>query len=167
MESTDPGFDPTPQHARLARLEGAWQGTARTWMDDPSSAPVEATWSGRMQTMLGGRFVQFEYRSSLNDKPLAGQLIFGWDRGEALWTATWFDTFHTGTAVMLSTGPEAEGAGPIRVLGSYFVGAEHPRWGWRTELDDADLGDRALVLRMYNIMPDGQEALGVEVSLRG
>ncbi len=39
----------------------------------------------------------------------------------------------------------------------------HPKWGWRTEIDDPD-GD-ALAIRMINRTPDGQEAPSVFIDL--
>jgi hypothetical protein len=160
-EQTEVEFDKGPEHERLGRLVGAWTGSAKTWFG-PGAEAVEADWDGRIEKLLGGRFVRFQYRSSVQGKPLAGELILGWHRDERQWTATWIDSFHTGTDMMRSHGDAAEG--PIAVRGSYFVGAEHPRWGWRTEIDDG-AADR-LAIRMYNITPEGQEALGVDVALR-
>ena len=39
----------------------------------------------------------------------------------------------------------------------------HPRWGWRTELDDQV--DGALRIRMFNIEPDREETIGVAIDL--
>lgn len=161
MDAPTAPFAPTDEHRRLHRLAGAWSGTARTWFG-PGSPAMEAPWAGEITPLLGGRFVRFTYRSSLEGKPLAGELTVGFHVGEGEWTAAWLDSFHTGTDLMRSVGPKRE-AGPIGFAGTYFAAPGHPRWGWRTELDDGAEG--ALRLRMYNVTPDGQEALGVEVEL--
>jgi hypothetical protein len=153
-------FEPTGAHRRLARLVGTWVGTART-VFEPGAAGVEAPWEATAASLLGGRFLRFTYRSELNGQPLAGELLVAFETGEKLWRTAWVDSFHTGTALMASEGPAADG--PIRVTGRYFAAEGHPHWGWRTELHD----DRpeTLTLRMFNITPDGQEDLGVEVLL--
>lgn len=147
------------EHDRMKRWLGAWTGEARTWLD-PSKAPTVGTWTGEVTSLLDGRFIDFTYRADLGGKPHEGRLTVAFEKDEGVWRTLWVDTFHTGSAVLVSVGAERE---RIAVTGSYFV-AGHPRWGWRTELDDARDGE--LTLRMFNISPEGQEDLGVEVTLR-
>jgi hypothetical protein len=161
-EPTKP-YTPDAAHARLARLAGDWKGHARTFIE-PGKPPMEAAWEGRMARVLGGRFLRFEYRSALFDAPLAGELLIAYESGEALWRMSWADSFHTGTAILVSVGDGSPDAQPVSVRGSYFAAPGHPHWGWRTELHDGEAG--ALTLRMYNISPEGQEDLGVEVVLK-
>lgn len=158
-ETTKP-FDPAPEHTRMARWEGEWRGIARTWLD-PAQPPTEATLEGRIAPLLGGRFVRFTYRSSLNGAPLAGELLIAFETSEKVWRTSWIDSFHTGSAILVSTSePEAK---DLNVRGTYFAAPEQPRWGWRTELLDPT--DADLSLRMYNVSPEGKEDLGVEVAL--
>jgi hypothetical protein len=93
-------------------------------------------------------------------QPHAGQLLLGFDRAEQQHVATWIDSFHTGTCPMHSTG--AAGA-TITVRGTYFAGPGQPRWGWRTELDDAT--PNVLGIRMWNVDPTGKEDAAVLVRL--
>jgi len=152
-------YEPDEEHRRLGRLVGEWRGTAKTWFD-PSAAPIEAAWEGHVGVILGGRFVRFEYRSKVGEKPIAGEMLIAFEDGEKRWAISWVDSFHTGTAILMSTGEP--GATAIDVRGTWFVEADQPRWGWRTVIADAADG---FVIRMYNIKPDGEEALGVEVTL--
>jgi Protein of unknown function (DUF1579) len=156
-------YTPDHAHARLARLVGSWEGLAKTYLD-PSKPPVEARWEGRIESVLGGRFVRFGYRSELQGSPLAGELLVAFESGEKLWRTSWVDSFHTGTAILVSTGEGGAGAVPISLTGSYFAAPGHPHWGWRTELDDRE--PERLHLRMYNVSPEGQEDLGVDLVLR-
>jgi hypothetical protein len=158
-EQTKP-YAPDAQHERMGRWVGEWRGVARTYLD-PSKPPLEAPWEGHIASLLGGRFVRFTYRSSIEGTPLAGELLIAWESGEKLWRTSWVDSFHTGSAILSSVGQlEAQA---LDVRGSYFAAPGHPHWGWRTELDDGK--DGTLTLRMYNISPEGQEDLGVEVRL--
>lgn len=161
-EPTKP-YTPDDAHARLARLAGSWSGVAKTYLD-PTKPPLEARWEGRMGLVLGGRFVRFEYRSELQGTPLAGELLVAFESGEQLWRTTWVDSFHTGTAILVSTGSGGAGAAPVSLVGSYFAAPGHPHWGWRTELDDRER--EQLLIRMFNVSPEGQEDLGVDIVLR-
>jgi hypothetical protein len=153
-------FDAGDEHRRLAALVGDWRGSARTWLD-PTRPPSEAPWEGRIVLLLGGRYARHEYRSSVDGKPIAGELLIAYERGERLWRMTWIDSFHTSPAILVSTGVPGERA--MRATGTYFAAEGHPRWGWRTELDDPE-GD-TLRVRMINIEPDGREDRAVELTL--
>lgn len=161
-EPTKP-YTPDAAHARLARLAGSWSGVAKTYLD-PTQPPLEARWEGRVASVLGGRFVRFDYRSEVQGTPSAGELLIAFESGERLWRTTWIDSFHTGSAILVSTGEGGEGAAPVNVRGSYFAAPGHPHWGWRTELHDSDPAQ--LVIRMFNVSPQGQEDLGVDIVLR-
>ena len=156
-------FEPSEAHRRLGQLAGEYRGQAKTWFS-PGDPAVEAPWEGRFEPILGGRFARFEYRSSLEGTPIAGMMVLGFENDRAEYQLTWVDSLHTGTATLLSTGPAVEAQRPISVNGRYFVAQTQEFWGWRTELDEA--ADGLLVIRMFNITPAGEEALGVEIELR-
>ena len=155
-------FERTPQHERLARLEGTWEGLAKTFLD-PAQPPEVEAWRGTIALVLGGRFLRFEYASRAMGKPIAGELIVAYERGEQRWRTSWIDSFHTSPAILVSEGEP--GAEPCRVRGTYFAGAGHPRWGWITELDDARASEGSLRIVMTNVTPDGEEMPGIEITL--
>jgi hypothetical protein len=164
---TTGSFSPTDLHARLARMAGRWAGTAKTYADpeNPDAAEV-APWNGTIEMLLGGRFLRFAYVSRAMGEPIAGELTIAYEKGDRLFRTSWIDSLHTGGAILVSESkPVAEGdsAAAIRVFGTYFAGEGQPRWGWRTELDDRT--DDALHIRMFNVMPDGEESLGVAIEL--
>jgi hypothetical protein len=159
-------FSPTDVHARLARMAGRWKGTARTYADpsNPEAAEV-APWEGTIEMLLGGRFLRFAYVSRAMGQPIAGELTIAYEKGDRLFRMSWIDSLHTSPAILVSESkPVPEGAvATISASGTYFAGEGQPRWGWRTELDDQT--DGALRIRMLNIMPDGDESLGVDIEL--
>ena len=156
-------FDGTPQHARLARLEGAWRGTARTTFD-PSTPPEESPWTGRITLPLGGRFARFEYGSRVMDRPHAGELTIAYESGDRRWRTAWIDSFHTSPAILISDG-EQDAPDAIVVRGTYFAAEGHPRWGWITEIDDRGVSEGRLVITMKNVTPDGQEMPALDIEL--
>lgn len=70
----------------------------------------------------------------------------------------WIDSWHTGGQFMTFRG-EARPEGSISALGSYSA-PPGPDWGWRIVL--AGQSDGEIRIRMYNISPEGDEALAVE-----
>jgi hypothetical protein len=145
-------------HRDLHALVGEWEGATQTWFE-PSVPPDRSRTTARIQAILGGRFVRFEYRGTVISKPHAGEMLIGYDQTEGSFTALWVDSFHMGSGIMKCTG-ERGGAGAISVLGSYDAGGQ--TWGWRTVVR---LDGEHLVVEATNIAPDGQEYPAIESRL--
>lgn len=143
-------------HARLATLEGEWAGVTRTWFE-PDVLADESAMTGTFRPVLDGRFMLYEYRGSLNDKPLSGIAIMGFDLATNKFQSAWVDSFHMSTAIMLSEGDPGE---RFAVTGSYYTGPDTPRWYWRSEVELVD--DDNIVVTAYNISPEGEEAKATE-----
>lgn len=144
-------------HARLATMAGDWEGRFRLWFT-PDELACEAPQTGRIRSVLGGRFLLHEYRTRFNDEPIEGIVMYGYHLDEDRWESAWVESFGTGTNIMFSSG-SGNDANPD-VLGSYGDGKGGPRWGWRTRLEQPD--PDTLVITMFNITPQGEEMLAVE-----
>ena len=143
-------------HEWLANLAGRWEGITRTWFE-PGVLSDESPCKGTIQPAGKGRFALFEYDGFLDEQPLEGLLLIGFNTLAQRFECAWMDTFHMDNGIMFSTGqahPEK-----FSVLGHYDV-PNNPPWGWRTEITIQDSDH--LTIRMYNISPGGEEALGVE-----
>lgn len=159
MSKLEQSLLPGGAHHRLTQLVGAWAGTARTWFEPDVLADASPI-AGTIRSVLDGRFVIHEYRSSLQGKPLAGMAIHGYHIDLDRYETAWIDSFHNGTAIMLSLGERASDNAPLSVLGHYSVpGSE--TWGWRTAIEMPDPDH--LVITHYNIIPGGPEARAVEI----
>src|SRR5687767_13942349 len=95
------------EHDRIALLAGAWGGIARTYLD-PAKPPVESKFAGTAKLLLGGRFLRFTYKTSLDRNPIAGELTLAFEREEGRWATAWIDSFHTGSAILVSHGVPKE-----------------------------------------------------------
>jgi hypothetical protein len=156
-------FSPTEAHARLARMAGKWKGTAKTYADPSNPDMAEsAPWEGTIETILGGRYFRFTYASHAFGQPTAGELTIAYEKGDRIFRMSWIDSLHTSPAILVSES-KPDGGETISALGSYFAAEGHPRWGWRTELDDRT--DGRLKIRMFNIEPGAAETIGVEIDL--
>lgn len=68
------------------------------------------------------------------------------------------DTFHASTGLVLHG--RVDGA-ELRLYGTYPAGDGSPDWGWRIVVDWSAPG--GFGLRMFNVLPDGREALAVDL----
>ena len=112
--------------------------------------------------ILGGRFLLHEYETGFGGDAHQGVAIYGLHLDAHAFGSAWVDSFHTGTSVIFSTA--AAQASQFWLLGSYGDGQQGPPWGWRTDIDQPDID--TLVITMFNISPQGEEARAVETRYR-
>lgn len=145
-------------HSRLQQLAGNWEGKTRTWFE-PGVLADESEMKGQIRPVLDGRFMMHEYSGSLNGKPFSGIALYGYDLSSGKYQVAWIDSFHMGTAIMLSESSRT--SENLDVTGSYSGGEEQAEpWRWRTEINLED--EHTLVITAYNITPDGEESMATE-----
>ena len=145
------------QHLRLAGLVGNWEGNTRTWFEKDVLAD-ESPMRGKINWILGERFLNYEYEGVLEGKPYQGKMLWAYDLGNEKCQCSWVDTFHMGTGILQSEG-EATTNG-FEVTGKYgWIGIPAP-WGWRTELEI--INSDQFIIRAFNISPEGDEAKATE-----
>lgn len=143
-------------HLRLATLAGEWQGVTKTWFE-PGVVADESPMTGKMTSMLGGRFILHEYAGEVSGKPFEGVAIYGFDLATNKFQSAWVDSFHMSTAIMLSEGDAGD---KFSVSGTYYTGPDTPRWGWRSEINILDNDN--ITLTAYNVSPEGDESKATE-----
>ena len=143
--------------ATLLDLAGEWRGQSK--LQDPVQGGVDESGSDlQVVEVLGGKFVRLDYDWSYRGAPQEGSLLVGCEPESREVSGHWIDSWHMGRAVMACKGTFAEGR--YLLTGSYPVpGAE--AWGWRIELTARN---EALSVVMFNISPEGEEFLAVEMS---
>lgn len=141
--------------AFLHDLAGDWNGTNSLWLE-PGDPPMESPATALVALVGRGKFVRIDYTWRYKDKPQEGSWLIG-TGGEEI-VAVWIDSWHMGHAMMQCRG-SATPTG-IDVHGSYAA-PPGPDWGWRTVLGRDE--DGALRMTMYNISPEGEEMLAVDV----
>lgn len=149
-----------PAIGRILPLAGSWRGVSRVWFEpdklaDECPVELEAT------VLLGDRFLQFEYRTHLQGKPVEGRITVGHYPDRKRWEMHLIDSFHMGRGQLFCVGDSTDKG--FRVLGHYPDGQGGPDWGWRTELTIT--GPDAFSLTAYNVEPAGAEARATEMVL--
>jgi len=127
---------------------GSWKGPNRLWFEDPSKPE-------RSDGSLEVSAAKVAYTWSFKDSPEKGEIELFGPAGSV--RAGWTDSWHAKKCMTLH-GCFAEGC--LVLYGTY---GEEQEWGWRIELDTRD--PEHFVMRMFNLMPDGDIAPAVD--LRG
>ena len=135
---------PTSHHARFA-------GQNRLWMMPGTPAHVS---DGSLVVSANRVSVRWAYEGFEK----VGEIVLNGPAGSC--RADFTDTFHAAAGLQLHgcvRGSE------LLLYTTYPAGDGSPDWGWRIVLDWYD--PDGFTLRMFNLLPDGVEALAVE--LRG
>jgi hypothetical protein len=140
---------------RLTDLVGAWSGTSRLWLmpgdpghDSDSTAQVEA--------VAQGQFFVLRYTWAFEGDPHDGMIVFPSGASETSTRSVWLDSWHMADAVMVC---DTTRDGDVVSLHGSYAAPPGPDWGWRIEIEPGE--GSSLVVRMFNITPDGEEALAV------
>jgi GrpB-like predicted nucleotidyltransferase (UPF0157 family) len=143
--------------ASLLPLVGNWVGQNRLWLS-PDEPARESETSASVALAAQGKFLTFRYTWSFDGQPQEGLLVLGQNGPEKPIQAQWIDSWHMDNSFMACQG-NLDGSGSLSVKGSYAA-PTGPDWGWRITIGPGD--QNRMVLRMFNILPNGIEVLAVE-----
>lgn len=147
---------------KLSGLEGIWSGRNRLHLGDwnPEEPILESDATAEVRARSGGQFLEVSYTWTYKGEPKEGVIMVGKDPKSGKVNAFWTDSWHMANQLMNCEGSETESGG-VNVKGHYKVEG-HPEWGWRTEIEPGLSSFRYL---MYNVSPEGEEDLAVEMDL--
>jgi hypothetical protein len=109
MAAYEKASAPGEPHKLLQKMVGKWTVSMKSWRD-PTEPPMESTGTAEVRSLLGDRYTQMTFSSTVMGKPFAGVAISGYDNGKKRYVGTWIDSMSTG--IMRSEGT-ADAAGKV------------------------------------------------------
>lgn len=106
MEAWKKAMTPGEPHAMLAKAEGTWKMTVKTWMD-PAAPPSVSEGVSEQKMILGGRVLQQKASSEMMGMSFDGVGMTGYDNLSGKYWATWVDSMSTGLFTSYGTHDEA------------------------------------------------------------
>ncbi len=132
-----------------ASHHGRFAGTNRLWFMPGTPAHVS-------DGVLGVAADRVSVRWAHEGVARAGELVFSGPGPSCRCVFT--DTFHAAAGLVLHG--HVQGSA-LFLYGTYPAGDRSPDWGWRIVLDWCDPDHFGL--RMFNVLPDGMDALAVDL----
>lgn len=141
---------------RIAELTGNWTGSSKLWLS-PDAPARESASTAVVKLAAKGCCLAVEYTWAFEGKEQEGLLVLGPGGKPGSLSGVWIDSWHMSDMFMTLTGGIEDGS-RISVLGSYAA-PPGPDWGWRVAIEP---GTDTFKLLMFNVSPEGVEALAVE-----
>jgi len=149
-----------PMHKLLASGAGEWKTDMKMWMA-PNAEPQTSTGSCMNEMILGGRYQESKYESSVMGMPYEGRGLVGYDNLKNMFVNTWSD--NMGTGIMYSEGPYDEKTNSITFKGSYI----DPMTGKEVKTREVYkfVADNHHIFEMYATQ-EGKEFKSMEINYR-
>lgn len=86
---------PGAPHKALEGLAGSWTVATKYWMA-PGAPPIEAAGTSENKMILGGRYLEQRYESTMMGQPFSGIGVTGYDNYKKRFVGSWVDSMGTG-----------------------------------------------------------------------
>ena len=149
QEASTPG----KEHAVLKSLVGKWKVTTKSW-ESEKSKPEVTTGISTFKSILGGRFVQQDFKGSMMGMPYTGTVMIGYNNVSKKFESSWHDSMST--AIMNFQGTMDESTKVISEKGEFECPARKGPQKMRSEMKIIDKNNMTFVLYMPD-MDSGDE----------
>ena len=156
MAEMEKAATPGPEHKALAELAGTWSTSSKMYMD-PTKPPVESKGTEEAKVILGGRFVEMNYKGNMMNKPFEGMGVTGYDNIKKKYIMTWMDSMGTAVYVAEGTGDAKQRTYTGEETGPN--GQKRP-FRWVVKVDSKDKH----TMEMYGLGMDGKEMKQGEIT---
>ena len=116
MKKVEAAGKPGAEHKALEPMVGDWNAEVKLWMA-PDAPPNVTKGSAKSKWILGGRFVQQEFKGEFMGKPFQGIGLTGYDNMKKKYNSFWVD--DVSTAMFTSEGGGESGGKAITLEGKY------------------------------------------------
>ena len=97
MKKFEQAGTPGAPHKVLADMAGSWKYVSK-WWDSADGKPQQSSGRSTMKMILGGRWLQQDFKGESMGKPFQGMGLLGYDNVTGTYESLWFDTMSTGVA---------------------------------------------------------------------
>jgi hypothetical protein len=105
---------PGAPHKTLEGMTGNWSYTAKAW-EEAKGKPEEFQGTSSMKMILGGRFLQQDFKGQMMGQPFEGMGLVGYDNLKKKYETVWLDNMATG--MMTGTGTYDAGSKTLKDKG--------------------------------------------------
>lgn len=158
-EAVAPSDQPGPPHLALAALEGQWTWSSVFRMDEQSDGAAPDTGAARVESVLGGRFIQIHERGQMLGEAFEAVKTFGYNNAAAVYEGSWL---YTGSTAMMRLRGTSEDDGRITVFQAQF--ATGPEEVQRFLVTLSIAGPDRFDLTLVALMPDGSAGPRIETT---
>ena len=95
MEKYTQAATPGPEHQKLMKMAGKWKLQVTSWMA-PGAPPMKSEGTAEYTSVLGGRYLQQDVKSTMAGQPFEGRGYEGYDNVTKEYFGTWMDSMSTG-----------------------------------------------------------------------
>ncbi|MCE9581011.1 MAG: DUF1579 domain-containing protein [Planctomycetes bacterium] len=148
---------PGAEHARLAKLAGKWDVSAKFWMGLPDDGKATQG-SAEFKAILDGWYVQQEFTGTFMGAPYKGAGMLGYNQASGKYTNYWSDS--AGSMPMLLMGTSADGGKTVEYPGEMPDGKGGVS---KYKTVATHKSDDEFVYEMYEIM-DGKDVKSMELT---
>ncbi|RMF85616.1 MAG: DUF1579 domain-containing protein [Planctomycetota bacterium] len=141
---------PGEEHKSLARFAGVWRAEVRLWMD-PNQPPNVSTGTMRNEMVVGGLFLQQEYKD--DSGMFEGRGFWGYNTVEQCYEGFWVDPMAT--FFQLEKGTHDPATDTYTMTGTMRCGPDAPPMQKRSVITYKS--DAEHTMEMYMQPPGGQE----------
>jgi hypothetical protein len=149
---------PTPHHLAMKSLAGTWDAEVKYWVDT-AKPPMVSKGVEVNRVVLGGLWLESEFKSEMMGAPFEGRGLFGYDPALGKHVGTWVD--NMGTAQSISAGTCKDGCKEVT---SFFMGPDME--GKTVTYKEVNLEQDAdhRTMTMYNERPGGAYVKNMEIA---
>ena len=150
---------PGEYHKNLAKCVGDWDAKMQMWMG-PNTDPTISVGTVKGEMILGGRYLQMKYNSTIMGMPFEGISTDGYDNSKKVFFNTWVD--NMGTGIMYGEGTVDNGSKTVNYTGNFFDPLSGKDTPYRQTVQNVD--DNHMVMEMFYPNPmDGKEYKAMHV----
>jgi hypothetical protein len=137
---------PGEHHKELGEMVGNWHAKT-SFVMDPDAPPMEGEGEMSVKWVLGGRFLESNFKMDFMGQPFEGLAFTGYDNAHEMYVSTWMDTMSTTITYM--KGNKHDGKLVMKGISTTPMG-DNPMKIVTTHNEDGSVTDS-----FYDQMPDG------------